>query len=128
MDSGSGIDWETPSATQFHLGMNASRDGWGGVRDIAFTDGTQNRQDVNPVTLSRTVYMTEIPPLARSSGRTITQLDGRSQLPVADTRIKVSGAALADRHYEWDGAGRLRVETDERGMSPGEPMMPITAW
>lgn len=116
MDSGSGIDWETPSATQFHLGMNASRDGWGGVRDIAFTDGTQNRQDVNPVTLSRTVYMTgNTTTGTRSSGRTITQLDGRSQLPVADTRIKVSGAALADRHYEWDGAGRLRVETDERG-------------
>lgn len=116
VDTGTGNDWVTRTAAQFHVGMNASRDGWGGVRDIAFTDGIQNRQDASPVTLSRTVYMTGGTASGTlSSGRNITQLDGRSLLPVTDARIKVSGVALANRHYEWDGAGRLRAETDERG-------------
>ncbi|MGG1905411.1 RHS repeat-associated core domain-containing protein [Enterobacter ludwigii] len=116
VDTGTGNDWLTPEASQFHVGMNASRDGWGGVRDIAFTDGIRNNQDASPVTLSRTVYATgNTASGTLFSGRGITLFDSRSQLPVTDSRVKVSGTALADRHYKWDGAGRMREETDERG-------------
>lgn len=115
-DSGSGNDWVTGASEQFHVGMNTSRSGWGGVQDVAFTDGIKNYQDASPVTLTRTVYTSgEAASGTLYSGRNITQFDNRSQLPVTDARITVSGAALTGRQYEWDGAGRLRVETDERG-------------
>lgn len=118
MDSGTGTDWETSAAAEFSIGMTTSRDGWGAVSETAFTDGTRSRQDISPVTLSRTVSVTGSTATGTlSSGQNITQLDGQSRLPVTEARINVSGTALSDRHYEWDGGGRLRQETDERGNS-----------
>ncbi|MBD2816236.1 RHS repeat-associated core domain-containing protein [Xenorhabdus sp. Flor] len=116
VDSGTGSDWLTGSSKQYHVNMAASHDGWGAMRTQAFSDGTENRQETDPVALTRAIYMLGNASSQKvSSGKFTTAFDEYSQLPLADTKTDVSGKIQGVRKYQWDGLGRLRREIDEQG-------------
>ncbi|ECF7068851.1 hypothetical protein XS74_25070 [Salmonella enterica subsp. enterica] len=114
--SGTGNDWLTSSSERYCIDMEAAYDGWGTAHTQNFSDGTQSLQDTDPVALTRTVYMQgQMDAECLVSGKVTTNYDTKSQLSVTEVRADTSGNTDGVRHYEWDGLGRMRTETDERG-------------
>lgn len=113
-----GSDWLTSASEQYSVKMSSSTDGWGNISAEAFSDGTKNHLDIDPVALTSAVYAHgETSDQSLSSGKLTTRLDPKSQLPLTETSTDISGKEQSVRNYVWDGAGRLRKETDERDHS-----------
>ncbi|HGJ5905262.1 MAG TPA: RHS repeat-associated core domain-containing protein [Arsenophonus nasoniae] len=87
-------------------------DGWGLPRTLRFSDGYQQHQENNPVQLSQTTYSSGG---GLSSGKHWAQHERQSQLLQQEVWYDSRGNAQGSKHYRWDGLGRLRHETDERG-------------
>lgn len=115
MVTGTGNDWLTSTGEKYTVGMTASYDGWGAVHLLAFSDSTESVQNIDPVGLTHTTYMQ-----GKNNGNAlrsvtrITNYDARSHLPLEEIRRGASGLELVCTR-EWDGLGRLRLETDEAG-------------
>ncbi|MCW2476362.1 RHS repeat-associated core domain-containing protein [Candidatus Symbiopectobacterium sp. NZEC151] len=119
-DGGTGSDWLTGTSERFSVNVTATHDGWGAVSALAFTDGTNELQNLDMVGVTQAVYSS-----GNRAGSTLrtglltTVFDKQSYLPVTESRTSVSGSPQGSRHYAWDGLGRLRLETDELGNATG---------
>lgn len=114
----SGYDWLTNTSTpeSYHLEANTTFDPWGTPNLQIFSDGTRNRQDVDPVALIRSAYMQgNNGGSLQDSGTVTTTFDAVSQFPVTEQRTNTAGQVQGTVQYAWDGLGQLREETDERG-------------
>lgn len=114
--AGSGSDWLTGDASErYIINTSVTYDGWGGTSVRTFSDGTEELQVSDPVALTRTWYSAgQAGTVRQETDRRTTQLDNVSQLPVTESRTDVtSGQNKGVRTFGWDGAGRLRQETDE---------------
>ncbi|HDC4501911.1 TPA: RHS repeat protein, partial [Enterobacter kobei] len=116
--TGSCYDWLTSTIPpeSYHLEANTTFDPWGTPNLQIFSDGTRNRQDIDPVALIRSAYMQGYNGGSlQDSGTVTTTFDAVSQLPVTEQRTNTAGQVQGTVQYAWDGLGQLREETDERG-------------
>ena len=111
----SGSDWLTAASPEhYRSGTTAAFDGWGAVSTRTFSDGMTQGQVSDPVALTRIRSAT-----GKANGKTLstgtltTEFDARSRLPVRETWRDTGGRMQGERRREWDGLGRLRLETDE---------------
>lgn len=110
-----GSDWVTGKSERYSVQMSAGTDAWGNASRQAFSDGTVNLQNADPIALTRSVSVQGNSATGSiSSGVYQTAFDAVSQLPLTATRTDTSGQVQGTHHSEWDGLGRLRQETDER--------------
>lgn len=117
---GTGSDWLTGPPKRFEMTMTVGRDGWGAISSQIFSDGTSELQDLDIVRLTQSVYRTgNHNGSSLRSGLLTTVFDKQSFLPVVKSETSVSGRPKGNRHYAWDGLGRLRLETDELGNETG---------
>lgn len=113
--TGNGRDWLTAEGVQYDMQVALTADAWGSVSRQSFTDGITNVLNADPVGLTRcTSVQGQGVAGSAASGTYTSVLDAVSQLPVTDTRTDLAGSVVGTRHRRWDGAGRLREETDER--------------
>lgn len=114
--SGEASDWLTVAAGKYGMQVALTADAWGSVSRQSFTDGITNVLNTDPVGLvRRTSIQGKSAAGSVTSGTYTSTLDAVSQLPVTDTRTDSAGSVVGTRHRGWDGAGRLRKDTDERG-------------
>ncbi|MEN4700012.1 RHS repeat-associated core domain-containing protein [Pantoea agglomerans] len=113
--SGISSDWLTgDTEEQYAVSTRSIRSGWGELSSQSVSDGTKNQQDCNPVILSHSLSVSgENNAEKVTSGIFATVFDQQSRLPLTDTRTDTFGKTQGIRRYEWDGLGRLRLETDE---------------
>ncbi|UWS33255.1 RHS repeat domain-containing protein [Erwinia pyrifoliae] len=108
-------DWLTDSSEQYRLGTFVSHDGWGCISEQDFSDGTKSVQTTDPVRLTQTVSVHgSAGGESLNSGTFTTLLDEQSRLPLTITCKNTHGETQGERRHEWDGLGRLRLDTDER--------------
>lgn len=123
--SATGHDWLTSSSEQYAMGTEAPKqfsmeaetvyDGWGLQTGTHFSDSTVTQKETDPVGLiiseysqggkSRNILTT---------GKKMTHLDGKSQLPVKEAMYDISGTEQGARQHQYDGWNQLRETQDER--------------
>ncbi|CAO98069.1 RHS repeat domain-containing protein [Erwinia tasmaniensis] len=114
MVAGSCNDWLTDSSVPQRLGTFVSYDGWGWIGEQGFTDGTKLVQANDPMLLTQTLSLHgSADGEDLNSGSFTTVLEERSRLPLSEVRKNAVGQAQSERSHEWDGLGRLRLDTDE---------------
>lgn len=113
--SGKSNDWLTAEDSQkYAISMAASHDGWGEVRQQAFSDSTTALHENDLVGLRQSAYMIgHSEGESLSTGRVTTIFDEKLHLPVKEVRTDPEGAIESEYFRVWDGLGRLRSETDE---------------
>lgn len=112
--AGSCNDWLSHSSVPQRLGTFIAHDGWGCMSEQVFTDGTKFVQVSDPILLTQTVSLQGSANGENlNSGSFTTVLEERSRLPLTETRKNTAGQTQGERRREWDGLGRVRLDTDE---------------
>ncbi|WP_277972950.1 RHS repeat-associated core domain-containing protein [Pantoea agglomerans] len=107
-------DWVTEHLERCCISTSISYDGWGNVSEQAFSDDIKNQIVSDPIELTQTSCTKgKTSDQTFSSGTCTAVLDDKSCLPLTETRTNTAGIIQGIRHYEWDGRGFLRQETDE---------------
>lgn len=111
-----GYDWLTPSSEKYSLEAESSWDGWGLQAGSDFSDGTRDRTETDPVGLIISKYAQgRVSRNTLTTGKKMTHLDEKSQLPIKEVMYDTEGAEQGSRQHQYDGWGQLRETQDELG-------------
>ncbi|WP_277973520.1 RHS repeat-associated core domain-containing protein [Pantoea agglomerans] len=113
--AGTGSDWLTGASEQYSVQVETGMDAWGNASRQVFSDGSVNQQNADPIALTRerSVHGGR-DGQNLNSGVIKAAFDAKSYQLVTQKRTDSAGQDKGVRTFGWDGAGRLRQETDEQ--------------
>ncbi|OTA15177.1 YD repeat [Xenorhabdus vietnamensis] len=117
INTGTGYDWPDDAQPKNSHSVTAENqyDGWSSLAVTQYSDGTTNHQINHPVDMQSIVYKTGQSNSENSESGHVTITYDVNHRPLTLSRTTVSGTEDGQRHFVYDGLGRLYQEINEVG-------------